>query len=169
MCYCSKCQVLAKTGVACPSCGSKKLREVQANDPVLICTADELKCSMIRAAFDESGIPHEERMCGPGAPPSVLYGRMPSSLYHVFVPYGEMEHCEEILIGIGVLGENGTSKPDKVQTQEEDLESGSMSRRKRIFVRIASAIAFLILVWVVVTLADTCINFIKSAFSNLYG
>lgn len=163
--YCPRCQVIVKTGVECPSCGSKKLREAEVNDPVLLYTADEMKCSMIRAAFDESGIPHEERMCGPGAPPSILYGKMPNSLYHIFVPYGEVERCEEILQGIGALGENESAKADAPQDRaEEETNPKAMSHGKRIFVRIASAIAFLILVWGVVALADHLIDFLKSAF-----
>ncbi|QAT49728.1 hypothetical protein EQM14_08045 [Caproiciproducens sp. NJN-50] len=163
--YCPRCQILVKTGAACPSCGNRKLREVEANDPVLLYTADETKCGMIRAAFDEGGIPHEERMCGPGAPPSILYGKMPNSLYHIFVPYGEVERCEEILKGIGALDESGSAQKVAFENQaEEEPDLTAMSRWKRTFVRIVSAAAFLILVWAVVTMADRLIDFLKSAF-----
>ncbi|WP_411678174.1 hypothetical protein [Caproicibacter sp.] len=163
MLYCARCQVLVKSEAVCPSCGSKKLREVRANDPVLLFTADETQCGMIRAAFDSNGTPHEERMCGPGAPPSILYGKMPNSLYHIFVPYGEVERCEEILHGIGALGENKFER-NGPQNSDDD-SSAAMSRGKRILVRILSAVMFLALVWGVVSIADEFINFIKSALT----
>ena len=135
------------------------------NDPVLLFTADEMKRSVIRAAFDECGMPHEERMCGPGAPPSILYGKMPNSLYHIFVPYGEVERCKEILKGIGALGENESAQKDGFANQEEEKpDLTAMSRWKRVSVRIVSAAAFLILVWIVAAAADRLIDFLKSAF-----
>ena len=125
MLYCPRCQVLVTEEDVCPSCGSKKLRKVEANDPVLLYTADEMNCSMIRAALDENGIPHEERMCGPGAPPSLLYGKMPNALYRIFVPFGAVEHCKRILEEIGVVGEN-SSEPDSREPET--------NRRKHIFI-----------------------------------
>lgn len=161
--YCSRCQVIVKTGVACPSCGSKKLREVRENDPVLLYTADEIKCSAIRAAFDSNGIPHEERMCGPGAPPSILYGKTPSSLYHIFVPFGEVEHCKDIMRGIGVLGENESQSGEPPQGPDF-TDSVEMSPLKRTAVRFLSAVAFLVIIWIVVTLADRVAELFKAAF-----
>lgn len=154
--YCPRCQILVKTGTACPSCGNKKLRGVEANDPVLLYTADEVKCGTIRAALDENGIPHEERMCGPGAPPSLLYGTMPNALYRIFVPFGAADRCKRILEEIGVLGEN-SSKPDSGETEPET------SRRKLIFYRIMASILFLGLIYGVVTLTDSFVDFLKSA------
>lgn len=107
MLYCPRCQVLAGTGDECPSCGSKKLREVRPDDPVLLLTADEAECSAVGAAFDDGGIAHEERMCGTGAPSSILYGRMPNATYRIFVPFGELDRCREVLCGIGMLDESG--------------------------------------------------------------
>lgn len=153
--YCPRCQVLVKEEDVCPSCGSKKLREIEENDPVLLYSADEMKCGMIRAALDENGIPHEERMCGPGAPPSLLYGKMPNALYRIFVPFGALERCKRILEEIGVLGENNS---------EPDIREPETNRGKHIFYRIMASLLFLGLIYGVVTLADSFIDFLKSAF-----
>ena len=161
MLYCAKCQVLAGAGVECPSCGSKKLREVRPNDPVLLLTADEMECAAVRAAFDDGGIAHEERMCGPGAPPSILYGRMPNAAYRIFVPFGEIDRCREILRGIGVLGENDEKVSD---FKISDSRKPETNRIRMAFFRIMAAILFLGLIYGVVNLTDAFINFLKAAF-----
>jgi hypothetical protein len=153
--------VLVKTEAACPSCGSKKLREARGNDPVLLYTADETKCSMIRTAFNEYGIPHEERMCGPGAPPSILYGKMPNALYHIFVPFGEVEHCKDILRGIGALGENDGEQDT---TEMEPISNSASGGARLIFFRIMAGLLFLGLIYAVVNLTDAFVDFLKSAF-----
>ena len=64
MLYCPKCQVLVKEGDRCPACNSKKLRDPQEGDPVMLLTATEKKCRRIAGALDGQEIPHEERVCG---------------------------------------------------------------------------------------------------------
>lgn len=161
MLYCPKCQVLVKTGTVCPSCGGKKLREVRPNDPVLLYTAEEFKCNMIRAAFDSDGIPHEERMCGPGAPSSILYGKAPYSEYHIFVPFCQVGRCEEILRGIGALTDSGG---EAGLSEQEQPAKSTVSRRRILFFRMMAAILFLGLIAAAVSLADTVVDFLKSAF-----
>lgn len=165
MLYCAKCQILVENGAECPSCGSKKLREVRQNDPVLLLTSDEVQSGSVKAAFDDSGIPHEERMCGPGAPPSLLYGRSPNSLYHIFVPFGAVEQCREILQEIGVPGENEEAGQGLSLPENDENEDGfPLHRVRRILIRIWSAVCLLVLIWAVVELSDTLIAFLKSAF-----
>lgn len=164
MLYCARCQVLAGIGVECPSCGSKKLREVRQNDPVLLLTADETECAAVRAAFDDGAIAHEERMCGPGAPPSILYGRMPNADYRIFVPFGELDRCRDILRGIGVLGENDQKASDFETLETKDDPKPDANRIRTAFFRVMAAILFLGLIYGVVNLTDTFIDFLKSAF-----
>jgi predicted nucleic acid-binding Zn-ribbon protein len=161
MLYCSKCQMLVTTGDVCPSCGGTKLREVGRNDPVLLYTADETNLDRIRAALDENEIPHEERMCGPGAPPSILYGKAPYANYHIFVPFQAVEHCKEILQEIGVSGENDcVSEVDET----EEKEKSNKNQVKLAYCRMMTAILFLSLVAVVVFFTDQFIDFLKSIF-----
>lgn len=162
MLYCARCQVLAGAGVECPSCGSKKLREVRPNDPVLLLMADETECAAIRAAFDDGGIAHEERMCGPGTPPSILYGKMPGADYRIFVPFGELDRCRDILRGIGVLGEDGKVQRPASPFEEEEKPAGGGLRRA--FFRIGAALLFLAAVALAVGLADKLAAFFKSVF-----
>ncbi|MFU0833420.1 MAG: DUF2007 domain-containing protein [Oscillospiraceae bacterium] len=161
MLYCSNCQMLVHTGKVCPSCGAKKLREVGHNDPVLFYTANESDRDRICVALDENGIPHEERMCGLGAPPSILYGKVPYSNYRIFVPFQAVERCKEILQEIGVPGENNSiSGIDK----NKDKQESNKNHAKQAFIRIMTAILFLGLVTVVVNLTDQFVNFLKSIF-----
>ena len=60
MLYCPKCQVLVKEGDRCPACNSKKLRDPQEGDPVMLLTATEKKCRRIAGALDGQEIPHED-------------------------------------------------------------------------------------------------------------
>lgn len=165
--YCASCQVLVPDGDECPSCGSRKLREVRENDPVLLLTAGEMDCGRITAAFDDAGISHEERMCGAGAPPSILYGKSPNSLYRIFVPYGAVESSRRILKDIGILdklaGETEKNKKDKPDPLEKSVEQ--MSPAQRTAVRIGSAVLFILLIWAVVAASDKLVDVFRHLFS----
>lgn len=161
MLYCASCQVLCRDEDRCPSCGSRKLREVRENDPVLLLTAGGEDCEKIIAAFDGEGISHEERMCGPGSPPTLLYGKAPYASYHIFVPYGALSRCRQILQGIGILNEFGEKENKSLSAGEPEQ---NMSPMKRTLVRIVSALAFILLIWAAVKFADTVV----SEFQNLF-
>ena len=162
MLYCAKCQFLTDGGAECPSCGSRKLREVRPDDPVLLLSAGEPGCGAALAALDEVGIPHEERMCGTGAPSALLYGRSPGARYRVFVPFRELTRCRELMEFIGVPLEPGKAGPQVPPDAEKKTER-QWGRTGRFLVRILSAVFFLLLVWAVVALTDGLIALIKSA------
>lgn len=164
--YCERCQVLSRDGKVCPSCGGKKLRLPKDNDPVLLYNASGEEAEQIAAAFDDEGIPFMKRTLGGGGYVGIVLGQSRSSQVNIFVPYGEAEHAEEVLHGIGVLKDEGKEQ-DAAESVDEGENSSKkkakkkeipMSRGRRIAVRIFSALFFLLLVWLVVSAADGIVS-----------
>lgn len=176
MFYCSTCQMLCES--ECPSCGSKKLREVQANDPVLLVTANEIECGRVTALLEDSGIPYEKRIFGLEAAPNALFGDYGSSNKNIFVPYCELERSRE-LIGCtaelsdeedinqdgGTIQENAPEAESEEKLSEEE-DARHMSRGKRIFWRIISVALFILIVWAVVSGSDFLANWVKHLFTK---
>lgn len=152
--YCPKCQVLVKEGSRCPACNGKHLREPAENDPVMLLTATEEKCRRIGAALDDSGIPHEERVCGVEGIASAYAGDGGICNKNVFVPYSRLQEAVDLMHSIGVTGED--------QDSGELDEAAEMSPRKRFIVRAVSVVLFILLIWAVVTMADAAAGWMKS-------
>ena len=161
MLYCAKCETLSLDGETCPMCGGRKLRPVEPGDPVLLMTTGGEEGRKICSALQDAGIPYEARPLGTGGIMKIYTGGPDNiSDVRVFVPYQAIGRCREILTEIGILREDGTkASPAAKKTAEE-----SLSRSRRIFVRIFSAILFLLAVVLVVFLSDHLVNFIKSLF-----
>ncbi len=164
MLYCPKCQVLTDDKI-CPSCGGKKLRVPEPEDPTLLITADEVKTEMIECAFEEHDIPYEERVCGLGGPPSVFLGKTANTNKNIFVAFGQLDACEELLNGIGIL-ETADAQLQKEQTGGDEPEAEEMSPLKRFLWRAASVVLFIIVVWGVVVAADYAANALKALLAH---
>ena len=154
MLYCPKCQVLVKEGDRCPACNSKKLRDPQEGDPVMLLTATEKKCRRIAGALDGQEIPHEERVCGVEGIASAYAGEGGMCNKNIFVPYDRLEEAVELMYPIGVTGSG--------KSAEEADEAAEMSPRKRFIVRAISVVLFILLIWAVVTMADAAAGWVKS-------
>ena len=170
MLYCDSCQVLSQDEETCPRCGGHKLRPVTVNDPVLLFTAWEQEAEHIAAAFDDEGIPHMERVQEGGSASTILLGRNRCTQVSIFVPFGEIEHACDVMRGIHVLNDDAeedskAGNPESSKRETADKKDDvPMSRGKRIAVRIFSVIAFILLIWAVVSAADTIVNGFKSMF-----
>ena len=170
MLYCAKCQMLCE--FECPCCGSKKLREVQQNDPVLLTTANGLECDRIAALLQDDNIPYEERVSGLELEPSVLFGRYGNDNKNIFVPYDKLEICEEFLGSEEVTDEDITAEHDSVVQSDiqpkEESEANSTNeaavRRSRMFWRATSVVLFIVLIWAVVAGTDFATNWLKGLF-----
>lgn len=166
MLYCAKCQLLCEAECLC--CGNKKLREVQQNDPVLLTTVNEMECDRITALLQDNGIPYEERISGIEGEPSVLFGRYGSANKNIFVPYSELNICEELLGNKAVAEVTGEdlTYDDRKSTDEshEDKTEEAMGRRSRMFWRATSVVIFILLVWAVVAGADFAAGWLKDLF-----
>lgn len=168
MLYCPDCQALCAEERRCPSCGRKKLRPPEENDPVFLLTADETKAGVIKAAFQTAGIPFEERTAGLGGPPDILVGASVYTNKRIFVPYGEVEDARAVIDGTGIMeqksGMDGAPEdppPGDADDQEE------LSPRKRLLVRIFSFLLFILAIWGVVSVSDFLANALKDFLYHL--
>lgn len=164
MLYCENCQVLSRDGKTCPLCGSKKLRPVCPDDPVLLLTVGEEESSRISAAFSDASIPCMAQAQGAGGVLNLLGGRPRSTARRIFVPYREVEHAREVLIGIGAVKENAAAGLKDAPAELQKEEPVPVSRKGRMAARIFCAVSFLALVWVVVYFSDRLADFLKSLF-----
>lgn len=162
MFYCERCQVLSRDGKTCPLCGSRKLRPVCPDDPVLLLTVGEDEATRITAAFKESSVPCLARSTGSGGYTSIILGRSRCSDVRIFVPFNKIERAKEILIGIGAL-KTGKESEEKTGPSKQGGKV-PMSRCKRIAVKIISAILFFLLIWGVVILSD----WVAAKFKGLF-
>ena len=167
MLYCPKCQVLSTDDEFCPSCGSKKLRAPEPDDPTLLITANEIKAEMIESAFEDHNILYEERICGLGGSPSVIFGKTTNTNFNIFVPFSELDTAANLLNGIGILDESDTSLLDEKEEDTDDEENtGEMDPRKKIIWRIASVALLILVIWGIVTAADYAANAFKEFLTN---
>ena len=158
--YCPRCQHLTKDEL-CPFCKNRNLREVDDADPVWLVTADSMDCDRLMAVLEDTGIPYEERINKLEISPSAYFGRNAQTQKDIFVPYGSLSQCKEILMGIGIPVKEEEQK--KTSQKNEDFQE--MKPAARFFWRIFSALLFILLVWAVVALTDgftsAIINFFK--------
>jgi RNA polymerase subunit RPABC4/transcription elongation factor Spt4 len=166
MLYCKKCQVLSKDGRTCPLCGSDNLRPAAAEDAVLLYTAQQEEAERIAAAFDDAGIPHMERILEDGSYSAVVLGHSRCASMRIFVPFGEIAHAREVMLGIGALKNDGPSGAEQRvsgQASREETEK-PMSRWQMTAIRILSMLLFFLLVAVVVFASDSLVGVFQSLF-----
>lgn len=162
MLYCAKCQLLVREDECCPVCGSRKLREVESTDPVMLMTTDRTAAEAILAAFQDGNIPCEQRDSGPGSLPA-FFPRASYDSVNLFVPFEATDRCREILTGMGILGEREQRRKKEAPDPPEE-QTEPMSPARKTILRILSAIAFILLIFAVVFLSDKAVSFVKAFF-----
>ena len=163
MLYCEKCQVLSKNGKTCPLCGGGELRAAAAEDPVMLFMARQEEAERIAAAFDDEGIPHMERTAGSGGYFPAFFGRSRTAGTRIFVPFGEVARARGVMLGIGALKDGGEADAAAGEISQGKAEKPT-SRGKSAFIRVASALLFLLLVVAVVFASDSIVAGLKSIF-----
>lgn len=95
MLYCSNCQRLTEGD--CPRCGKKarKLRDVQAQDPVLFFSGDYVHSSMVDPLLADRGIPYS-KMSARGAALATMTGNYLEH-YLIYVPYAAYEQSVRLI------------------------------------------------------------------------
>ena len=166
MLYCPKCQVLSADDEICPSCGSKKLREPESDDPTLLITANETKIEMIESAFEDHNILYEERICGLGGSPSVILGKITNTNFNIFVPFSELDTAKKLLNGIGILDEADALLLDQNKDANGEENTDEMDPRKKVIWRIISVVLFILVIWGIVTATDYAANAFKTILTN---
>lgn len=168
MLYCPKCQLLCTDDSGCPSCGTKKLREVLPEDPVLLLTEDEETSALISAAFDENAIAHEERPEGLGGIPASLTLKPSRAVYHIFTPYGQVEQAKDVLRSIGILDEQGRKIMPAVSDEGPQAENTEKLKQIGPGAAVVSALVLAVLVWLCIRGTDVISAIIQKVFQYLF-
>lgn len=173
--YCKKCNLLVKDNINnCTKCG-RALNDsmLLAKSPVVVVTASGFEKERICAVLKDKNIPYSVRVVtqkGVSTESNAVTGNSKTK-HDIIVPYEFYNKAMEQLIGI-----NAVQLDDKeIQKLTEALEKEEKSNKKpdaddyfsskNRIIRIVSAIAFLVLVALVVFGVDAVIAIIKSFFT----
>ena len=159
---CVSCKKLyADEQEKCPLCLAS-LEVVKDDTPVALLEAEGFETERIKAALTDADIPFS--LSYTESAPETMSAQ--SQRASIIVPYMYFKQSVEVCIGIGALAPDCSEAQfaqqtnTSVRTQEEN-----MSRAKRTTVKIASAIAFLLLVAAVVFATDFVTGLIKGLFN----
>lgn len=92
--YCKSC-ALAFEGARCPGCGSKRVREVTAEDACFLTEKDLIWAGMLTDVLTQNGIPFLTRnVMGAGL---TAWGGSLRERVRVYVPWGRREEAERLV------------------------------------------------------------------------
>lgn len=173
--YCKKCNLLIKDDINnCAKCG-KVLdnSEPSAKSPVVVVTASGFEKERICTILTNEDIPYSVRVVAKKGSPTetnAVTGKSKTT-HEIVVPYEFYNKAMEQLVGINAVQLND----DELQQLTEALESEETSDKKpdendyfsvkNRVIRIVSAIAFLVLVALVVFGVDAVMAIIKTFFT----
>lgn len=108
--YCERCHMLSEG--RCSKCGGR-LREPQANDPMLLMRGDMIHTAIVESLMEAEKIPYSKvgRM---GAALAMQTGGMMEE-YSIYVPFGAWEVAKAL-----IAVENAEVTPDKAGPAEEE-------------------------------------------------
>ena len=165
--YCPKCKKLYNdedTNCACTGCKNKALKAVEdKTTSVYLCSGDVLERDRVQAALSDSGIPSVYTRHMVSANSQVVTG-MDFDSFDILVPYELYEKAYDVAVGIGAIEIEGAEIVDEAPESQSEEEIEDMSRAKRTFVRILTALLFIIVLALVIYGTDFITAFIKSLF-----
>ncbi len=154
MLYCPKCKSLCEdSAVRCPECGKRKLRQPTPLDKVLLVTVSEMEAQRLEPVMKESGIPFERHPSGIDGIPSMYNSDAILSNQSFYVLLPQLEEAEKVVSEFRQK-EADAARALAEETSETMPEGEEMPRRKRILVQLVSALAFILLIWLVVMGTD---------------
>lgn len=169
--YCKKCNLLIKDNITtCTKCGKELSSSTPSpTTPVVVVTAFGFEMERICATLSDANIPYSARVVAKKRTPTqtdVLTGNSKTE-HEIIVPYEFYNRAMEQLVGINAV----QLTDEELQTLTEQLEkegTGISSEASEYFstknrvIRIASAIAFFVLVALVVFGVDSIMAIIKT-------
>lgn len=167
--YCPKCsKVFNDSHTVCEHCKKPLQNTVGSSDPVCVISADGFERERIVAALKDNGVPCTEKMCKKERSADAVTGVNAASV-EILVPYAALEKANDILIGIGaiklddeqILNEDSTEDDNSVDESKEEKE---ISSKKRIAIRIFSAILLVVVACALIWGLDYIISFIQNLF-----
>lgn len=172
--FCKDCKsIYDGADTVCKSCDKKYKNIVDINEPVRLCVVGGVERNMICGALKDADIPFVEQQYGkPGVANEVVTGYDAKLLnMSILVPYSALPKAYEIAVSLGFCDESLEGLVEKVKADVEEYkkqyeDDSTMSRAKRTTVKVLSAIAFIILVALVVFGTDYVMELIKKLFGG---
>ena len=162
--YCSRCKKIFDTeNDKCQKCGKNLIEKPAGESPVCIITPGGFELERIKSALESEGIPCVIKEAEGNVNMKILNeGDLGEN--NIIVPLAAYNHACDVLIGIGAMKpeDNTLTVPEDIKIDDLDQD---MSPRKRFWVRLASIVLFIIIVWIVITATDAGI----ALFKNLFG
>ncbi len=173
--YCSENKKLYDgADIICAEC-KKKYKEIEdINEPVQLCVVGGFERTALCGALKDAGIPFVEKEYGKMGVSNHMVTGYDTKLLNVtvLVPYSAFPKAYEIAVMLNLCDVYCESLVEKVRQDIEDYknnvnlkENDKMSNAKTTTIKVVSAIAFLILVALVVFGTDYVMELIK----NLLG
>ncbi len=155
--YCTRCKRIFQNNelTDCPGCSRTLISDPNHYSQVHIVTANGFELERIKAALTENNIPFTVHESKADAGIQIL-NAAPVENSDVIIPLSFYHQASDLLIGIGAMteAEELDEEDEKRLIEEREKEAGEMSPRKRFWVKLLSAIAFIGVIAAVVWLAD---------------
>ncbi|MBQ7132994.1 MAG: hypothetical protein IJO20_00690 [Ruminococcus sp.] len=173
--FCSSCRKLCSVAEAvCADCnkGYNEINDI--NEPVLICVVGGVDRSVACGALNDANIPFVEKQYGKIGVSNEIVTGYDAKLLNIAieVPYSAVPKAYEALASVGV---ECKVDDDILEQTKADIEEYKrkmknddiqMSDKKRTAVRVLSAIAFIVLVALVIWGTDYVMELIKNLFGG---
>lgn len=176
--FCKSCKALYSAGEDyCPECRKKLYDITDINEPVRLCVIGGTERAMLCGMLDDAKIPFvESNYRQQGVANEVVTGYdVKLNNISVVVPFQALPEASELLNAIETVENRIEPMMEEIRAHILRLKSSSdgeekkMSPAARTTIKVLSAIAFLILVAVVVLGTDKITELIKGLFKGLFG
>lgn len=163
--YCSRCKKIFETENAkCKECGKSLIENPAGESPICLIKTGGFELERIKAALESEGIPCSIKEAEGNVNMKILNeGDVGENC--IMIPLAAYNHACDVLVGIGAMKQedNTLTVPDDIKIENFDDE---MSPKKRFWVRFASIVLFILIVWIVISITDFGTSFIKGLFNS---
>lgn len=174
--FCKECKKLYDgTDTVCTHCDKKYKDIVDINEPVQLCVVGGVERNIVSGALRDADIPFVEKQYGQSGVANEIVTGYDAKLLNISieVPYSAVVKAYEAIKAVGIENKEVEPLLDKIQADIDAYklnmpkdESTQMSVAKRTTVKVLSAIAFIILVALVVFSTDYVMELLKNLFGG---
>lgn len=173
--YCKVCKtIFSDDETRCHECGKKLAVITDVNEPVRLCVIGGTERAMLSGLLEDAEIPFLENNTYPqGLTNEIVTGYdVKLSNISLLVPFSALPKASELLGSIETVKNPVEPMLDEVNAHIERIQSGAVEEEKtmspalRTTIKVLSAIAFLILIALVVFGTDKIMEFIKGLFGG---
>lgn len=171
--FCSACKKLYDgADTICTDCNKKYKDITDINEPVMLCVVGGTQRSMICGALSDSDIPFAQMQYGKQSVGNEIVTGYDAKLSNmaILVPYSALPKAYDIAVSLDIVDEDNTmltyvekakSDIERYKAEHKD-DNKPMSSAMRTTVKVLSALAFLILLALVVLGTDYIMEIIKT-------